>query len=146
MIMSLNEKVALQQALDDVLESDRQMVCGELLVILLAALRQRLSENDPSLSEEVGRLLEQRVMTSVSDALVACFELDSLLPGISHVNLQDVRRDTLALRQLIPVGMNQEVQSLIYYSGEEAVASIESPSAQDLQTDMGRRAGKTMRQ
>lgn len=147
MIMSLNEKVALQQMLGNIPEHDRQMVCGELLMILLAALRQRLSEVGRSLSEEVGQLLEQEVMISVSDALVSCFELDTLLPGLSQVNPLDVRRGILALRQLIPVSVNQEIQGLIYYSGEEAVAGIEGElRSRDFRTDMGRKVGKTMEQ
>ncbi|QQS15342.1 MAG: hypothetical protein IPK84_03155 [Candidatus Moraniibacteriota bacterium] len=98
--MGISE-VDLKKALEIVPEEERQIVCGELLMMLLAALRQQFSEGDHILSEEVGRLLEQKIMTSVSDALVSCFELDTLLPGLSHVNPLDVRREALVLGQLI---------------------------------------------
>lgn len=146
MTMSLNDRVALQSVLENIPKHDRQMMCGEFLMILLAALRQRVSESGHLLSEEAGRLLEQKIMTSVSDALALCFGLDTLLPGLSLVNPLDVKRDVIGMRQLIGFNMNQEIKNLVCSSGKEAVAGIEGQSVEDRLTDMGMRVGRTMRQ
>ncbi len=98
MSMSLNEKVALLHALEDISEPDRQIACGELLLLLLVALRQATSEDGViALSEESRKLIEQKVTEGVADVLTQCFGLETLYPGILNMDYKDVRRDLQGL-------------------------------------------------
>ncbi|QQR77422.1 MAG: hypothetical protein IPJ67_04835 [Candidatus Moraniibacteriota bacterium] len=128
MTMSLNEKVALLQSLEDISEPDRQIACGELLLLLLVALRQATSEEGIiALSEESRKLIEQEVIERVANVLTQCFGLETLYPGILNMDYKDVRRDLQGLMyQFSSSDVSDDLSHLVpwLFSGKSSHESI----------------------
>ncbi|MGB2791364.1 MAG: hypothetical protein WBC29_02315, partial [Candidatus Moraniibacteriota bacterium] len=147
MTMSLNEKVALLQSLEDISEPDRQIACGELLLLLLVALRQATSEEGIiALSEESRKLIEQEVIERVANVLTQCFGLKTLYPGILNMDYKDVRRDLQGLmHQLSSSNPNDNLLHLVSgpIPSESSHESI-GKSHEERMADMGRKMHKTL--
>ena len=99
MTMSLNEKVALQQALDDVPESDRRVAYGNLLLVTLVALRQATSEGGISIPEKLRESFEQEVISGIANILAKYLKLKTPLLEVGDVDFNDARRDLFGLSQ-----------------------------------------------
>ena len=129
MTMSLNEKVALQQALDDVPESDRRVAYGNLLLVTLVAFRQATSEGGISIPEKLRESFEQEVISGIASILARYFELETPLLEVGDIDFNDVRRGLFGLRrQLLSSNAADDLSRFlsVSFSGKSDKSLIET--------------------
>ncbi|MFZ1537879.1 MAG: hypothetical protein WAT23_10925, partial [Chromatiaceae bacterium] len=122
-------------------------VCGELLLLLLVALRQATSEDGIiTLSEESRKLIEQEVIERVANVLTQCFGLETLYPGILDVEFNHLKHGLCKMENnLLFLCPLDDLSHLVpwLFSGKSSHESI-GKSHEERMADMGRKMHKTL--